>query len=259
MAEGNSFWISAMPSERTHNGAPTAMGNEFFYVPPAHFSGSEVQIEGEEFAHLTQVMRHGSGDLLTIVDGVGNAYTATLNGIRGRTAICTVISRLAMLNEPSVHLTLGVSILKNPSRFDLVVEKCTELGVGRIVPLTAERTVPRHARIERWQNIAVAAMKQSGRCVLPVVAPLTAFSPWVSTVRGERMLLHELAATPLGPGHVPASGAELTVGVGPEGGFTDQEVAAAQAAGWGIFSVGARRLRSETAAIVAAVRLLIGS
>ncbi len=248
-----------MPSDRPHEGMPAAMGHEFFYVPPSHINGAEVQIEGEEFAHLTQVMRHGSGDLLTIVDGTGNAYTATLNGIRGRTAICTVVSRLAMLNEPAVHLTLGVSILKNPSRFDLVVEKCTELGVGRIVPLTAERTVPRHARIERWQNIAVAAMKQSGRCVLPVVAPLTAFSQWVPAARGERVLLHELAATPLAPGYLPAPGTDVTVCVGPEGGFTEQEIAAAQAAGWGIFSMGARRLRSETAAIVAAVRLLIGS
>jgi 16S rRNA (uracil1498-N3)-methyltransferase len=246
-----------MPSDRTASRPASSEGHEFFYVPPDQIAGSEARIEGSEFAHLTQVMRHRIGDRFDIVDGMGIAYSAVLTRIQGKVAVCSLLSRHELLHEPTVRLTLAVGLLKNPARFELMVEKCTELGVSTIVPLTTSRTIARHARSDRWQNIALAAMKQCGRCKVPVISPLLPFTQWVPTFHGERFILHEQATESL-PQIVlpPETGHTIAVCIGPEGGFTENEVAEAQRTGWRAVSLGSRRLRSETAAITAVARLL---
>jgi len=243
-------------SDEKQDRADIPAGMEFFFVPPGAVSGERAIIEGEEFAHLTHVMRHREGDTIGIVDGAGMAYVATITGIHQRVAHCIILSAHPGLHEPSRTVTLAVGILKNPSRFDIIVEKATELGVRTIIPMLTARTISRHAKASRWQTIALAAMKQCGRCVLTDVRPLTAFHDVLSSAKGERLLLHEQATEPLesvahgdGPGN-------STVCVGPEGGFTDEEVDAARNRGWRVVSLGSRRLRSETAAIAAAVHLI---
>jgi len=244
-----------VPSESAHAPGGIPPGLEFFFAPPGAVAGNRVSIEGEEFAHLTHVMRHRQGDTIGIVDGAGMAYVATIADIHHRVAHCTILSTHPGLHESARAVTLAVGVLKNPSRFDLIVEKATELGVTAIIPVLTSRTIPHHAKISRWQTIALAAMKQSGRCMLPVVPPLTAFDDVIASAQGDRFLLHEQATVPL---EAVISGPEngCTVCVGPEGGFADAEVAAAAAKGWKVVSVARRRLRSETAAIAAAVRLL---
>ena len=134
---------------------------EYFFTPPELISGRTLTIEGDEFSHLTHVMRKKSGDIVRVADGAGTAYEVTITDIRKRLALCAITGTFQRLNEPEIDVTAGVAILKNSSKFDFIVEKLTELGVNTIVPFTTERTIPRHAKSDRWRKLALAAMKPS--------------------------------------------------------------------------------------------------
>jgi 16S rRNA (uracil1498-N3)-methyltransferase len=226
---------------------------EYFYTPVRNISTESLLIEDEEFSHLTHVMRKRIGDEVMVVDGVGTAYQTLIEEINKRSARCIIQKQLPRLHELSVDITLSVGIVKNPSRFDFLVEKATELGVNRIVPLLTERVIPHHAKTERWQKIALAAMKQSGRCVLPVIESLTRFDDFIeSTNAALKILPHEKANSILS---IPSAGS-IAICIGPEGGFTDKEVSSAEGNGFLQMSLGERRLRTETAAVAAICRAL---
>jgi 16S rRNA (uracil1498-N3)-methyltransferase len=244
-------------SDSTSPTAPVAPGLEFYYVSPDRITGGYAQIEGEEFAHLTHVMRHREGDIIGVVDGAGMAYMAEIAGITKRIATCALRSTHPGLHEPARRVTLAVGLVKNPSRFDFIVEKATELGVYKIVPLLTIRTIPRQAKTERWRTIALAAMKQCGRCRLPEVTPPSQLDVFLAGVTETKLLLHERATDLLDASALTISNAAITVCVGPEGGFTSEETALAEKHDWKVVSVGDRRLRTETAAIIAAARLLL--
>ncbi|MBX2992681.1 MAG: 16S rRNA (uracil(1498)-N(3))-methyltransferase [Bacteroidetes bacterium] len=225
---------------------------EYFYTHPSNISSGLLTIDGEEFLHLTHVMRKKAGDDITVVDGNGNAYRSTISEVSKRSAQCAIRQHIPRLHEPTVDVTLAVGILKNPSRFDVLVEKATELGVNRIVPLLSERTIPRHAKTDRWQKIAIAAMKQSGRCVLPRIDPLVSFNDFIGTQTvGTKLIAHEKTDVAIRTAGFASS---IVILIGPEGGFTDEEVSAALHHSFSLMSLGARRLRTETAAIVAVSR-----
>jgi 16S rRNA (uracil1498-N3)-methyltransferase len=225
---------------------------EYFYTPPSHISKTHLTIEGDEFAHLTHVMRKKIGEVVRVVDGVGNAYDVVIENLNKHVAHCSIRSHFQRLHEPTTDLTLAVGVLKNHAKFDFLVEKCTELGVNMIVPLLTERTIPRHAKIERWQKLALAAMKQSERCVLPVIRPLTQFDDFVAKANAPlKILAHEKATNTSTPRSEKAA-----LCIGPEGGFTNGEVAHAEANGFQLLSFGERRLRTETAAIVSSAFIL---
>ena len=231
---------------------------EYFYVPPGSVTPPTLTIEGPEFTHMTHVMRMREGDAIRAVDGNGNSYDALITSITRDSASCSITARAQGLHEPARALTLGAGMLKNPSRFDYLVEKATEIGVVQIVPLLTERTVPRHARTDRWQKLCVAAMKQSGRSVLPrVLEPLT-FKEFISSCepRAVKYIPHEQADIPLDTSRIPGDGPAV-VCIGPEGGFSDEEAAGAQEAGFQPVSLGTRRLRTETAALVACTLVLL--
>jgi 16S rRNA (uracil1498-N3)-methyltransferase len=164
------------------------------------------------------------------------------------------------LNEANIDVTLAVAVLKNFSRFDFMVEKVTEVGVNTIIPLLTDRSIPRHAKVERWQKLALAAMKQSGRCVLPVVKDLTRLDDLIkaSPESSLRLIAHEKANTvSLSEIAKPAKLRSVILCIGPEGGFSDSEIELANRRGFVPVYLGARRLRTETAAIVATSFLLI--
>lgn len=246
-----------MTSDRpSENDAPAALhGLEFFYAPPHAIHGGVIRIDGDEFAHLSHVMRRTPGDIIGVADGQGTAYTAEITAIEKRMAVCTVRTTHPMLRESPVRVTLASALLKNPSRYDFLIEKATEIGVSAIIPLITDRTIPRHARTDRWQKLALAAMKQSGRCVLPTVLAPIAFTDLLErsgSYADRRWLFHEDA----GEGTAEGGGSHLVI-IGPEGGFTDAEVARAAQNGCAAIRLGPRRLRSETAAIAAAARFLL--
>jgi len=241
----------------------TGIPLEYFYAPPAAHHGDTIIIEGDEYLHLTHVMRKRSGDRIMIVDGKGMACEATIRQSAGRSAVCAVLSTHPGLHEHGRRIHIGAALLKNTAGYDMLVQKCTEVGVQSVTPLMTTRTIPRHGRSERWQKLALAAMKQSGRCVLPAVGELTPFGEFLLRLeRGAvRILPHEkvvaggiediLAGA---PGNAP-----VVLCIGPEGGFTDEEVREAEAQGFRPVTLGPARLRSETAAIVAAALVAAAS
>ncbi len=234
---------------------------EYFYTPPHLIEGQELTIEEDEFSHLTHVMRKKVGDTIRVVDGKGNVYDAVVSEISKRTARCAIHTHHSRLNEPDLDVTLAAGVLKNSSRFDFLVEKSTELGVSAIVPLITERTIPQHRRADRWQKLALAAMKQSGRCVLPTVHELTSFKNFIAETKPDslRLIPHEKTER-LTLIHLLRNqkNASVVVCIGPEGGFIDKEIEAALEAGFASVSLGNTRLRAETAAI-ATVAIIIAS
>ena len=248
---------------------------EYFYVPPTNISPPHLTIDGEEFKHLTHVMRKGPGDEIRVVDGKGNVYDVRIASIVRRTAHCMIIDQRVMENEPAISVTLAAGVVKNGARYDFLVEKATELGVRTIVPLSTERTIPQHAKTDRWQKLAIAAMKQSGRCVLPKVLPLTSFDRFITGAYAGRESIQPLQgriSQPIAPPlklipheketarslrEALAGGPRDTIlCIGPEGGFSDREIDEAVNAGFLPVSLGPRRLRTETATIAALSMLL---
>lgn len=233
---------------------------EYFYTPPHLITHNELTIEGDEFAHLTHVMRKRVGDMLLVVDGAGRAYEVIIKEVSRRTARCSITARRERLHEPGIAVTLAVALLKNAARFDVLVEKATEIGVVAIVPLLTKRTIPEHPKTERWQKLALAAMKQSGRCVLPRVHEPVSLTDFVHTSPANclKVIPHEQeTARTISSLLTSYSSASVVICIGPEGGFTDEEIAVAAGAGFHTVSLGPRRLRTETAAIVASAAIIL--
>ena len=226
---------------------------DYFYASPENIKELAVLIDGEEFAHMTHVMRKKEGDEIRVVDGTGNAYDVRLLSINKKQAHGLVQKTYHDHNEPDVSVTLAVGVLKNPSKFDFLVEKVTELGVKEIIPLKTDRTIPDHAKTDRWQKLALSAMKQSGRSFLPHVQDMTTLetvlarhsSFGLSVIAHEKEIQSNTVQTIFNGTH-----RSILILVGPEGGFSDEEVEGCLKAGVVPLYLGERRLRTETAAIV---------
>lgn len=236
---------------------------DYFYIHPKHIRDNVALLRDDEHKHLTRVVRKKAGERIVLVDGEDHAFEAVIRSIAKDQTECEILSSTERLNEPAIDLTLGVSILRNPARFDILVEKTTELGVRTIVPLICERTIPRSEKHSRLEKIALSAMKQCGRCYCPRIKPLTTFEEALenSDEFALRLLPHEqLLSSPSIPEamveHTDAK--KVLILVGPEGGFTEGEVKRALEKGFLPVSLGQRRLRTETAAI-AAVGWTIGT
>ncbi|MCK9407828.1 MAG: RsmE family RNA methyltransferase [Bacteriovoracaceae bacterium] len=230
--------------------------SEYFYVPADYIIDQHIAIEGEEARHISRVLRKQPGDMIWVVDGEGKAYEVIIRLVAPEMIECEIQFEHHHLHEPDINLTLAVAQLKNPSRMDWIIEKATELGVRTIIPLQTNRTIARSPKEDRWNNIALAAMKQSGRCILPKITPPTDFEMAIanSTEYDLKLIPYErtdhilFIAEALKHRKPPRSAMIL---IGPEGGFTDEEVLHAEKAEFTQVSLGRRRLRTETAAIVA--------
>ncbi len=210
-----------------------------------------------EARHAVRALRHEPGDLITVVDGTGRWYRVRLEAAGTKRVVGTVVEQKAHVGEPQVPFVLAVGLLKKRSRFETVVEKAVELGVTTLVPLETYRAERNRIRRDRLHNIMVAALKQCGRSQLPALSAPCSLAQ--ALVRFPR--LHAVCCHEAGPGRVALPSAlnadrpshrGLLLAVGPEGGFTDAEVATARRSSATIAHLGPRRLRTETAALTAA-------
>jgi len=232
------------------------LNGEYFHVRQGDVRGDSLILRDEEFSHCIRVLRKKPGDHIWVSDGDDTMFEVMITKVRKDSVEGTILGTTMRHGEPKVDITLALSLLKNPSRVEVVVEKATELGVRSIIPLHCERTIPRHERHERLEKIALAAMKQCGRSHLPSIYALTDFRALVEHA-GEyslRLLPHEKTEQSHFLGSVLAHHAKaksVLVAIGPEGGFSEQELESAIARGFVPVSLGPRRLRSDTAAISA--------
>jgi 16S rRNA (uracil1498-N3)-methyltransferase len=208
------------------------------------------------YHHLARVLRVRVGDEIVVFDGEGREAEARVTRIWPTEILLNVGSVRAAPAAP-VAITLILALLKG-DKMDLVVQKATELGVARIVPVTSAHAVVkldaarRTGRHERWAKIAAEAARQCGRAGVPEVTEVRDLAAALAVGAGWRVLFHEAerdaTVRRVQPRERPA---EVTVAVGPEGGFAPDEVAAARASGYAVCGLGPRVLRAETAAIIA--------
>lgn len=232
-----------------------------FFVPPSVLRARNVTL-GAELAHrMGRVLRLRRGDRVVLAAGGRKEYVVQLTAVSPHAVTGVVMAEREAPPEPAVHLTLYQSLLR-PSRFDLVLEKGTEIGVSRFVPLVTARVQgqgeePSAARAERWKRIVTEAAEQSGRGRPPAVDSPRELAEALGQASGLRLLPYEGAAggRSLGDhlrGLRERRPAAVSLFIGPEGGFERQEVELALAEGAELVSLGPRILRSETAGIVAA-------
>lgn len=207
----------------------------------------EVMVTGDEFHHSARVVRVRVGEEIELFDRAGNAARGTIQSLDRDSAVIVTGESLPSRESPiPVHLAMAVIQLE---KFELVLQKATELGVRSIIPMTTERVELRPERYankrERWEKIVFEAVKQSGRAFVPAIEKPLTFAEVIRRT-GERILF-DADAEPSSIERLK----EVTLLIGPEGGWTDDELRAARDAGCSFQRLGPRRLRAETAAIAA--------
>jgi 16S rRNA (uracil1498-N3)-methyltransferase len=211
-------------------------------------------VEGDLAKRLSSVLRMKPGDALRVFSGDGREYDAAFAGAEGRRAVIRVGA--VCRQEPPSPLQLELCCgLVRANRFDAVVEKATEAGADVIVPLLTEystrRDEPSPARYERWERIAIEAAEQCGRLYVPLLESPARFDTAIARSGGASLLCHPGdEAWPHAAALLPSRG-RLAIFIGPEGGFSDAEVATARRAGAVVAAIAPNLLRTETAAMVA--------
>lgn len=221
-----------------------------------------VVLASDEAQHMRGVLRLKAGDDVFVFDGMGREYLCRIESLRRDEAALSLLEEVEPASpESSLDLTLALALLKG-EKFDLVVQKATELGVTRIVPLTTKLSDIRlrderdtEKRTLRWRRIALEAAKQSGRARLPLIEEPQAFASLIESVQAGTdnpcLMFAERGGHSLEQGFEPSSARpqSLTALIGSEGGWTEEEIQAACAQDWQVITLGGRILRAETAAI----------
>jgi 16S rRNA (uracil1498-N3)-methyltransferase len=226
----------------------------FFYAPDLGLLDNVQSLAEDTARHIAQVLRMNEGDLIHLTDGRGRVATARIVSTGKKT--CTVhLQSIENFPAPEHHCTIAVSLLKNAGRFEWLLEKAAELGINTIVPLVCQRTERQQFREDRLQNILVSAMLQSRQAWLTEIAtPIACLTYIGQCYQGEKYIAHCDTGEKTNFASLDKSiKKDSTVLIGPEGDFTPEEIQVAIAQGFKPISLGNTRLRTETAAIVAAV------
>lgn len=216
-------------------------------------TGAEISLGERNLQHLVRVLRMQAGDTFVMFNGNGGEYTAELLSAGKRDAAVRIGARREPATESPLQTHLG-QVLSKGDRMEYAVQKAAELGVSEITPLTSSRCDVRldgerfEKKREHLQMVAVAACEQSGRVRVPVVHPPMDLSRWLaSVVAGLKLVLHPAEAS----AGLPAQCNSVALLVGPEGGFTAEEVSAAVRSGFTAAALGPRVMRTETAPVAA--------
>jgi len=224
-------------------------------------SGITLLLEPEPSRHIARVLRMVEGDALVLFDGSGGEYPAQITSVDNKRVEVTTGAHRARECESPLRIHLGIAISRG-ERMDWIVQKATELGVDAITPLFTERTevklnAERAAKkVQHWRQVAISACEQCGRNRVPAIGRLQPVHDWLAATHAEaKFVLHHRADANAGPPLDTAASAALLVG--PEGGLSEDEIAAAERAGFSSLRLGPRVLRTETAPL-AAITLLQG-
>jgi 16S rRNA (uracil1498-N3)-methyltransferase len=233
----------------------------FFFTEPITTTDIFVVLNEENSKHIVQVLRMQVGKQIKLTDGVGNIYTAEITDTHKKKCAVKILTR-EFVPQTKNKVCIAVSPVKNNSRLEWFLEKATEIGVSEIVPLLCDRTEKQNLKHERLQGILISAMLQSQQAWLPILAEPKKFIEYITEVRTEnkfiahceeqnKQSLRTILST-LQP--LNAS----TILIGPEGDFTPTEIALALQNNFVPVALGNTRLRTETAALVAATLFCVG-
>jgi len=222
-----------------------------------------IKLDDESAHYLRSVLRLKKAHLITLFNGKGGEYQAKLLEVSRKQVLVEVQTFIPRNVESSLQITLGLGIARG-DRMDFSVQKSVELGVTKIMPLQTERCVVKLAnekgenKVRHWQKIAQHATEQSGRTIRPVVNEVNTLATWVTQQQGLKLFLDPFATQTLK--QITPKSTDVTLLVGPEGGFSEQEREIAKQAGFLPVQLGARILRTETATLAAltAIQMLWG-
>ena len=248
-----------------------------FFVAPEDIQGTVVHFNRDQSRQIANVLRLVPGTEVVVLDNSGWEFAVNLDSVSAQDTHGTVRTRALVSAEPRTKITLYLGLIRAP-KFELVLQKGTELGVAAFVPMASQRCVVQAgdeigpAKLERWQRIMVEAAEVVGRGKLPVIMPTVTFARACDQVRGLSFLLWEeekefalreaLARvsqdTNVAPRRSSPSSRPFSVNlfIGPEGGFTPEEAARAGLAGVTAVTLGPRLMRAETASIAAVTAVL---
>lgn len=223
------------------------------FIPPEQIR-ARIGLKPRDVRYLVRVLRLEEGDEVVVFDGRGRRYRCRLIEEGGRWSL-EVSEELPPEPEPPLKVILGQGLLKG-EKMKWVIQKSTELGVWRIVPLITSRSIPIYEeedlKVMRWRRIAEEASKQSNRASVPLIEGPVALEEFARQAPGLKVALWEGAATPfrdaLCRGERPE---EVSLVIGPEGGLSEQEAVMLEQEGFSLLSLGPRVLRSETATLAA--------
>ncbi len=239
-----------------------------FFVEPSQVHADEIEILGGDVNHIRNVLRMKEGEEILIHDGYGSEYRSRIDRFGEDAVYAAVMEKRRVASELPSKITLFQCLPKG-DKMELIIQKAVELGASAVVPVASRRCVVKldarkeSSKLRRWQAIAASAAKQSGRAVIPEVAPVVPFSEALLRAQGAEVLLlpYECAGELLEDGCKSAMqrsretlagivrGQSVGILIGPEGGFEKSEAEAAVQAGAQMISLGRRILRTETAGL----------
>jgi len=221
-----------------------------FYI--SDITGSSIQLDADESKHCVKVLRLKKGDLVQIMNGKGSLYKAVILAPDSKKCLLEIVEEEKFQNTRNYHLTIAIAPTKNNERFEWFLEKSTEIGIDKIVPITCQHSERKDIKTDRLEKILISAMKQSGQTFLPELTLMTSFKELVnSTFDGVKLIAHcesgekRLLKNSILPGE------NILIFIGPEGDFDPSEIKLALEKGFIPVSLGNSRLRTETAGIVA--------
>ncbi len=229
-----------------------------FYVTPESVRGKKIYAAKEESHHIIDVMRLEKGDPVTVFDGTGREYEGRISSTANKKAVIDILN----VKEPDKKRPVSVSLaqaMPKKDKMDLIVQKATELGIDEIIPVESIRTVVKskkekaERKIERWKKIALEASKQCGRADVPEIRNITYFDRLVDSMKDYGItimpcLSGETVGLKSALSGINRQGKVLVI-IGPEGGFSEEEIRKAQDMGAILVTLGNLVLKSDTAAI----------
>ncbi len=230
------------------------MALPYFYEPNLSPNSTSFTLSEETSKHCIQVLRMKTGEQMHLTDGKGHLVTASILSADKKHSSVTIINS-TFTQQQQRKVCMGVSILKNASRFEWFLEKATEIGVSEIIPLICNRTERQHFRFDRMNNILSAAMLQSQQTWLPVLHQPEEIDKAISSDHQQKFIAHCIEEQKQELKNI-SIGSDLLMLIGPEGDFTPAEVQLALQHNFQPVSLGSTRLRTETAGVVAATLLV---
>jgi 16S rRNA (uracil1498-N3)-methyltransferase len=227
----------------------------YFYEPTIQKNNTHFELSEVTSKHCIQVLRMRAGENLHLTDGVGNLYTASIVEPDKKNTVVRIES-VEHTPAPIKNVCIAIGLLKNTGRFEWFLEKATEMGVTKIVPLICERSERSNLKGERMLGVLVAALIQSKQTWLPVLSePITVAQFIDKDPSSQKLIAHCEEGNKTTLKDIPNS-SDSSILIGPEGDFTPSEITLAIDAKYTPVSLGETRLRTETAGMVAAALLL---
>lgn len=231
-----------------------------FHILPGQINNETAHIKGTEAHHIRVVLRMAAGEKVILFDGTGNEYDARIQSIQPNSVFFHITGTRTTTAEPQTQVTVAQALLKK-KKMDGIIRQLTEIGIAQFIPFISKRSIPNPSGNKmattrnRWKTIAIEAVKQCRRSRPPKLWPITPFDDLMKT-SDKGIILWENATEPLAGQLAEASInglLNLTLVLGPEGGFSEAEIEKARRNGFITASLGPRILRAETAALAATV------